>query len=574
MTIHHLKTEADVEIFQLSDAGKKLENQDAIGARVPEGSLLTSKGYALVIADGVSAAEAAQEASQACVTGFLTDYFSTPDSWSVKKSALKVLQSLNRWLYGQSQSHIQGRGFLTTFSVLIIKSNTAHIFHVGDSRIYRQRDNSLEQLTTDHTRHMSGKQYYLARAMGADLSLDIDYRTENIQQGDRFLLTTDGIHDVLSYKELNHSLTAHHPNALPSKLLDVALKRGSLDNISCQLAVVNHVQRISDQDSYKALRELPFPPDLSVGNKIDGFTVKRLIQASERSQLYLVESVDGLQCVMKTPSINYEDDPAYIERFVLEEWIGSRVSSPNIVRTINPTQRKFLYYLTHYVPGPTLENLITERGKLEISDAVEITEQLVKALRALHRKETLHQDLKPGNIIISKTGAVLIDFGSCLVAGIDEIQSPFQREIALGTAEYSAPEYRYGGKRSEKSDQFSLAVVLYEMLTGEQPYGEKYEQANSLIDFQRLNYRPAMLKNPMVPLWLDGAIEKALSINTTLRYESLSEFIYDLKNPNSRFITTKELPWVEKNPVQFWRSVSIIQFMIILTLLVTTFFIS
>ncbi|MDX1474517.1 MAG: hypothetical protein R3309_10125, partial [Reinekea sp.] len=110
MTLNHLKNATLVDIYQRSEAGQKNENQDAIGARIPQGSVHTVKGIALVIADGVSAAEAAQEASQASVTGFLTDYFSTPDTWSVKKSALKVLQSLNRWLYGQSQSHIQGRG--------------------------------------------------------------------------------------------------------------------------------------------------------------------------------------------------------------------------------------------------------------------------------------------------------------------------------------------------------------------------------------------------------------------------------------------------------------------------------
>jgi len=557
MTIHHLDSKPDIDIFQLSDAGVKTENQDSIGARIPEGALLTSKGIAIVIADGVSAAEAAQEASQACVTGFLTDYFSTPDSWSVKKSALKVLQSLNRWLYGQSQSHIKGRGFLTTLSVLIIKSNVAHIFHVGDSRIYRRRNNTLELLTTDHSRHMSGKQYYLSRAMGADISLDIDYRSVGVQVDDQFLLTTDGIHDVFSTKELNHHLSTTEPSLIPELLFKESLKRGSEDNISCQLAIINNVNEVTEQEAYVALKELPFPPDLKKGQILDTYKVIDLIQHSERSQLYLVESEDGQQCAMKTPSTNYADDPAYIERFVLEEWIGSRVNSPNVVKTIQPKHRSFLYYLTHFIPGPTLEALIKERKQLEVTDAIEITEQISKALRALHRKETLHQDLKPGNIIISGQGAVLIDFGSCLVAGLDEIKSPFQREIALGTAEYSAPEYRYGGKRSERSDQFSLAAVLYEMLTGKHPYGEKYETAQQLLDFQKLKYQHANIHNPMIPNWLDGAIEKALSIQSEKRYESLSEFIYDIKHPNNNFLENRALPWVESNPILFWRNTAL-----------------
>ncbi len=567
MTLNHLKNATLVDIYQRSEAGQKNENQDAIGARIPQGSVHTVKGIALVIADGVSAAEAAQEASQASVTGFLTDYFSTPDTWSVKKSALKVLQSLNRWLYGQSQSHIQGRGYLTTLSVLIIKSNSAHIFHVGDTRIYRLRNNQLEQLTNDHARHLSGNQYYLSRALGADLSLDIDYRVEEVQQNDRFLLTTDGIHDVLSTRELEEITANENLECIPDELHRLALQKGSTDNLSSQVVHIHTLQDVSAPDAYKALRELPFPPDLNTDMVIDGLRVIRLLQDSERSQLYLVEDTQRQLCVMKTPSKNYLDDPAYIERFVMEEWIGSRVSSPNIVKTIAPVQRKFLYYLTRYIPGPTLEAVIKQRGRLDIADAIDITEQLVKALRALHRKETLHQDLKPANIIISATGAVLIDFGSCLVAGIDEIQAPFAREVALGTAEYSAPEYRYGGPRSEKSDQFSLAVVLYEMLTGKLPFGMAYEKATTLPDFRKLTYQSAAHHNPMVPIWLDTSLKKSLNINPDLRYASLSEFVFDLKHPNTQMSSNTSSPLLETHPVQVWQTISAALFAIIVALL-------
>ncbi|WP_320822915.1 bifunctional protein-serine/threonine kinase/phosphatase [Reinekea sp.] len=554
MTLHHLESQPDIDIFQLSAAGVKSQNQDSIGARLPQAALLTAKGCAFVIADGVSAAEAAQEASQACVTGFLTDYFSTPDSWGVKKSALKVLESLNRWLVGQGQAHIHGRGFLTTLSVLIIKSNVAHLFHVGDSRIYRQRDGLLEQLTRDHSQRLSGEHYYLTRAMGADTFLDIDYRAIDVQTNDRFLLTTDGLHEVFSRKDLNHCLNTVAPLEVPQHLLQAALARGSQDNISCQLVIINTLNSVTDQAAYVALKELPFPPDLLPGQVIDDYRVMRLIHHSERSQMYLVEDDSGHQYALKTPSINYVDDPAYIERFILEEWIGARVSSPHVVKTVVPKRRRLLYYLTRYIPGPTLEALLKERGTLAIPDAIEITEQLAKALRALHRKETLHQDLKPSNIIISSTGAVVIDFGSCLVAGLDEIHSPFVQDIALGTAEYSAPEYRFGGERSARSDQFSLALILYEMLTGEPPYGSRYAVAMSLADFQKLHYRPATLANPMVPSWLDGALEKALSLQANKRYEALSEFIYDLRQPNAAFTQQRSLPWIERSPERFWRT--------------------
>ena len=132
------KNELRFTLAQRSVAGSKLVNEDAIGIRLPEGSLLKSKGAVAVIADGVSAAEAGKEASETCVHNFLSDYYSTPDSWGVKKSTSQVLTSLNRWLYSQGRQFQQAqKGYVSTFSSIIFKSQTAHILQVGDSRGYR-----------------------------------------------------------------------------------------------------------------------------------------------------------------------------------------------------------------------------------------------------------------------------------------------------------------------------------------------------------------------------------------------------------------------------------------------------
>src|SRR5690606_6309228 len=126
----------------------------------------------------------------------------------------------------------------------------------------------------------------------------------------------------------------------------------------------------------------------------------------------------------------------------------------------------YLYHLTEHVRGPTLAQLIKERNPIPIRDTVEIIDQVIKGVRAFHRKDTLHQDIKPENIVVGHGGAVkIIDFGSCWVAGVDEISAPIQRDKVLGTLDYSAPEYRYGGRVNHLSDQFSIATLVYEMLT-------------------------------------------------------------------------------------------------------------
>ena len=166
--IDHLRGKVKVRAEQITDAGvKKEKNEDCIGLRVPEEPLLTTKGIVAVVADGVSASEAGKEASETCVKDFIADYYCTPDAWTVKTSAHRVLTALNRWLYSQSQQFVDvQKGYISTMSVLIIKSRTAYIFHIGDSRIYRLRNNDFEQITKDHVAVINKNTRYLSRAMG------------------------------------------------------------------------------------------------------------------------------------------------------------------------------------------------------------------------------------------------------------------------------------------------------------------------------------------------------------------------------------------------------------------------
>lgn len=557
--MNHLNSSLTIQFEQHSDQGRKPENQDTVGAMIPEGAQLSLKGIAIAIADGVSSSDAAKQASQSAVCGFLTDYYATPDTWRTQQSAIRVIQSLNRYLWGQSQNSVVGEGYLTTFSALVLKGDKYFIFHVGDTRVYRLRGGSLEQLTRDHTQRIDSKTTYLSRALGADSALEIDMHSEELAQGDMFILTSDGIHDALKPHDFEAIVKkyAHTPSELTKALEANALDAGSTDNISVQVAIVDTLGTPSQSDAVTVLSQLPFPPILSVGHKLDGLKVEKILHESERSQVYLVKDENNVPYVMKTPSVNYDDDPAYIERFVMESWIGTRIQNSHVVRVVAPPEtRSTLYYLTEHVAGPTLGQLIKERAPMDIPDATELIEQLVKGVRAFHRKDTLHQDIKPDNVVIGRQGAVIIDFGSCYVAGVHEIKSSFERDKILGTLTYSAPEYRCGGEVGMHSDQFSIAVILYEMLTGKLPYGEAYSEATSLKAFQKLHYHPARAHNPLVPFWLDKALEKALSMQPNGRYTSLSEWFKDLKRPNPMWRTPQEVPLAERNPLLLWKCIA------------------
>lgn len=574
----HLDGQLQLSLGQASFAGVKKDNEDSIGIRIPDGHLLTTKGACAVIADGVSAAEAGKEASDTCVTNFLSDYFSTPDTWTVKKSAHQVLIALNRWLYGQGQRFLSAeKGYVSTLSIVVFKSQTAHLFHVGDSRIYRLRHGELEQLTRDHATQINKHQSYLTRAMGLDVRLDIDYRSVDIEAGDIYFLSTDGIHDFLSSQHLRAALCriengeTEDFEAVCNQLIADALENNSGDNLSCQIVRVDRLPQENSDDLYRKLTELPFPPALEPGMVLDGLRIEEEIHASARSQLYrIVDTSDDCQYVMKTPSVNFDDDPAYIERFIMESWIGSRIDSPYVAEVVTPKQqRSCLYYLTEWIDGRPITEAARLLSTTDIAGRVALLEQLVKGVRAFHRRETLHQDLKPDNILVTPCGEVkIIDFGSCFVAGIAEIAAPIERDIALGTATYSAPEPVLGRKPSVKSDLFSIAVIFYEMLTGKKPYEGKLEDCRSLQAYSNLKYIPSYQHNPHVPVWMDGAIKKAMSISAELRYQDVSEFLYDIQHPNADFLGAESLPMLQRNPLRFWQGVAVV---LCITQIVTLF---
>ncbi len=569
------KTGPAVRYGQASAAGLKAVNEDCLGIRLPDDDTLETKGFAVIIADGVSAAEAGREASEICVQAFLGDYFSTPETWQVKTAVHRVLSSLNRWLFGKGQAFAEAhRGYVCAMSAVVVKSHSAHVFHVGDTRVYRFSDDTLEPLTKDHHTWVSSDTRYLARAMGMDLNLNIDYRRVAIEAGNTLFLCTDGVHDFVTERELREFLGTDDEDldAVCEAILARALENGSADNLSCQIVRLDRLNLPAAADVYAELGRLPFPPPLEPGMNLDGYVVEKILEESSRSQLYLVgDQESGERWVMKTPAPRFSDAPAYIERFIMEEWIGTRVSSSHLVRVIPKRQTpRFLFYLMEHVRGQTLSEWIRVHPQPEIGTVVEMVRQMIDGLRALHRRETFHQDLKPDNIILGPDQWVkIIDFGSAYVAGIHETHVPFERKAELGTRKYSAPEYALGRAPSTRSDLFSLAVVTYELLTGgAHPFGPRFEEAETVRDFMTLTYQPASKRNPLVPSWIDAALEKALSTNPDRRQEVLSEFLTDLSHPNPSLLKGEDSPLLERRPVLFWKAVSALLATVVVLLLV------
>src|SRR3954471_15824987 len=147
-----------VSVGQHSDRGRKAVNQDFYGFRVPPEPHLSAKGIAIAVADGIGSSDVSQVAAEFAVMAFLDDYYSTSETWSVKKSADRVLAAANSWLHSRtchsSYRYEKDRGYVCTLSGLVLKGTTAHLFHVGDTRVYRLQGllvgNALARLPLDH----------------------------------------------------------------------------------------------------------------------------------------------------------------------------------------------------------------------------------------------------------------------------------------------------------------------------------------------------------------------------------------------------------------------------------------
>ena len=555
-----MKKTLKVSIGQYSTAGVKQQNQDFHGVYLPEGHVLKQKGIACVIADGIGSSNVSHLAAETAVGSFLSDYYSTSDAWSTQTSAERVIRATNSWLYAQTQQS-QGRfdkdrGYVCTLSALILKQQQAHVFHVGDSRIYRIRDHEIELLTHDHRVWLSSKEHYLSRALGADYRIEIDYRNIELKEKDIFLLMTDGVYEFVTDQQLlDLTLIDADLNQLAKGLVEKALEQGSDDNLSFQ---VIRVEQLPELNQFHIQQDYVFPQQLSKGEVFEGYVIDKILHQNHRSCLYLAHDTQQQPLVIKTLGADLQQDKYAVEQFQLEDWVSKRLKHDNLMQCYpHNTEKKYLFQCYEYLQGETLAQWLHRQEKpLNLDEILPILQQTALALNAMHRLEMLHQDIRPKNIIVLNTESAmkikLIDYGSTAVRGLVEI-NPKNANRPLGTLAFMAPEYFIDHSPSVHSDQFSLAVMAYYLLTKQLPYGTDLARCNSLKQLKKVQYYSIRKYRPDLPIWLDKILGQALSIEPTHRFEALSELIHNLMHPSKELLNSKPPAIIERDPLRFWQ---------------------
>ena len=552
----------NVDVGHSSLTGPRERNEDFCGMVTPQGIELENKGLIAAVADGIGGHKGGREAAEYTVRGLLSDYYATPDTWSVPHALEKVVVPLNRWVMAEASRQPDLAGMATTLTVLVLRGRRYVCAHVGDSRLYLLRDGVCTRLTSDHVWEHPELRNVLSRAVGLDRHFQLDFFDGELQQGDCFLLCSDGVWGPLGSGRIRAALLAH-PDAqqAAASLTSLALASDGQDNASAVVLRVTKLPPENLRDSLEGTARLPLPPRFKPGQEFDGLHIDEVLHDSRATLLYRVtDQVSGQQLVLKTLRPELADDADEIRALIMEEWRARRMVSPFFAQLVPAERRSCLYYLQSWHEGATLQRMLDADLHFTVADAVGHGIRLMKGLSALHRLDVAHRDIKPANIHIGRDGRLrILDLGVALSLSEDESTAS-----SPGTPSYMAPELFSGDKAGPQHDLYAAGVTLYHLLTRKYPYGE-------IEPFQHPKFGepvPPTRYRPDIPGWLENVVLKAVARDPAQRFETAEEFLLALERGANRPLSRPPVtPLAMRNPLLTWRIIAGVSLAINLLLL-------
>jgi len=272
--------------------------------------------------------------------------------------------------------------------------------------------------------------------------------------------------------------------------------------------------------------------ELTAGTLIDGrYRILSRLGSGGMADVFLAEDEQlGRKVAVKLLHRRFAEDPGFVERFRREAQAAAGLQHPNIVGVYDRGAYDGTYYIAmEYLPGRSLKQVIRQEAPLDPLRAIEITIQILKAARFAHRHGIIHRDLKPHNVIVDDTGHVKVtDFGIARAGASDMTETG----SIMGTAQYLSPEQAQGHAVSAASDLYSVAVVLYEMLTGQVPFDAEAAVTIALKHVSEAPTEPTRI-NPTIPPELDHVVMWALNKSPADRPASADDFIWALEGARS-----------------------------------------
>ena len=292
--------------------------------------------------------------------------------------------------------------------------------------------------------------------------------------------------------------------------------------------------------------------DRYVGKRLDGrYEIQEIIGVGGMAVVYKAhDNQENRTVAVKILKEEFTSNQEFIRRFKNESKAIAMLSHPNIVKVYDVSFGDIIQYIVmEYIEGITLKEFIEQQGSLRWKDAVHFTIQILRGLQHAHDKGIVHRDVKPQNIMVLPDGTIKVtDFGIARFARSD------QRTItdkAIGSVHYISPEQARGEKADEKSDIYSVGVMLYEMITGQMPFQAESAVSVAIMQLQREPKNPTEI-NGSIPLGLEQITMHAMQKTPERRYQSAAEMLCDLdafrKDPA---ITFDYNYFVDNSPTKF-----------------------
>jgi serine/threonine protein phosphatase PrpC len=545
--------------FSTSPGNVRTNNEDITAFVSPKDEEeRRSRGILALLADGAGghgfgevASKLAVESAERCFVEAKLDQTPNQVLW-------KAFTDGNLAVYDKGMLQ-QGseRRMATTMTALLLRNSEVFVGHVGDCRAYRIHQGCIERLTTDHSyvgmqvkmgllsEHeaaTSDMRTMLTRLVGQNPTVQVDFNKATIQEGDVLVQCCDGVHGCVTEAEICETVLRYPPQEASKHLIDMAMKRGSEDNVTVQVLRVEKVDQVRYYRGAAMFSEEPRAANTSepqVGQVLDArFEITGLISRSGMGSVFkAVDLENGDSVALKVPFMHLESDPAFYSRFEREEEIGKSLNHPGILRIIPTSPKKSRpYFAMELLTGRTLDEMIRDKGKLPLPEALAFASRICEALEYMHGRDIVHRDLKPANIMVCDDGSIrIMDFGIAKAHAMRRITfggfSP-----TMGTPDYMAPEQVRGKRGDARTDLYSLGAMLYEMVTGRVPF--EAPNAYMLMNARLIGDPRAPRKiNPEISPQVEEIILHAMERDPLDRYTSAAEMKAELDAPDQVAVT-------------------------------------
>jgi serine/threonine-protein kinase len=279
--------------------------------------------------------------------------------------------------------------------------------------------------------------------------------------------------------------------------------------------------------------------DKNIGKKLDGrYEITELIGIGGMADVYkAVDIIEGKTVAVKILKNEFANDEDFLRRFRNESKAIAVLSHPNIVKIYDVGfTEKIQFIVMEYIDGITLKEFMEQQRVLKWKDAVHFIIQILRALQHAHDRGIVHRDIKPQNIMLFPDGTIkVMDFG---IARFAREEGKTLSDKAIGSVHYISPEQARGDFTDEKSDIYSVGIMLYEMLTGQKPFDADNPVSVAVMHMQTRPKSPREI-NDTIPEGLEEIVLKAIQKDASMRYQSAAEMIKDIeqfkKNPSIVF---------------------------------------